>query len=53
MITRLFTALKAGVRGFFSSFWRTAKELFHEIMGFFFYAIALWFLLGNSGVIEG
>lgn len=51
-ISRLFGAVAAGARGFFSNIWRTAKELFHEITGFFFYAVAVWFLLGNSGVVS-
>jgi hypothetical protein len=32
--------------------WRLARELFHEVMGFVFLALALWFTLGNQGLIR-
>jgi hypothetical protein len=32
--------------------WRLARELFHEVMGFVFLALALWFILGNQGLIR-
>jgi hypothetical protein len=32
--------------------WRLAMELFHEVMGFIFLALALWFTLGNQGLIR-
>ena len=33
-------------------FWRLARELFHEVTGFLFLALALWFVLGNQGLIH-
>jgi hypothetical protein len=32
--------------------WRLARELFHEVTGFVFLALALWFILGNQGLIR-
>jgi hypothetical protein len=32
--------------------WRMARELFHEVTGFVFLALALWFMLGNQGLIR-
>lgn len=32
-------------------FWRLAKELFHEVTGFLFLALALWFIVGNQGLV--
>jgi hypothetical protein len=33
-------------------FWRLARELFHEVTGFLFLALALWFVLGNQGLLH-
>jgi len=33
-------------------FWRLARELFHEVTGFIFLALALWFILGNQGLVR-
>ena len=32
--------------------WRMARELFHEVIGFIFLALALWFILGNQGLVR-
>jgi hypothetical protein len=32
-------------------FWRIARELFHEVTGFVFLALALWFVVGNQGLV--
>jgi hypothetical protein len=32
--------------------WRLARELFHEVMGFIFLALALWFTLGSQGLVR-
>ena len=32
--------------------WRLARELFHEVMGFIFLALALWFMLGSQGLVR-
>jgi len=32
-------------------FWRLARELFHEVTGFVFIALALWFVVGNQGLV--
>jgi hypothetical protein len=32
--------------------WRLARELFHEVTGFVFLALALWFILGNQGLLR-
>lgn len=32
--------------------WRLARELFHEVTGFVFLALALWFTLGSQGLIR-
>jgi hypothetical protein len=32
-------------------FWRIARELFHEVTGFVFLALALWFIVGNQGLV--
>jgi hypothetical protein len=32
--------------------WRIARELFHEVTGFVFLALAVWFILGNQGLIR-
>jgi hypothetical protein len=32
--------------------WRLARELFHEVTGFVFLALALWFTVGSQGLIH-
>lgn len=32
--------------------WQLVRELFHEVTGFVFLALALWFTLGNQGLIH-
>jgi hypothetical protein len=32
--------------------WRLARELFHEVMGFVFLALALFFIVGKEGLIR-
>jgi hypothetical protein len=33
------------------NFLRLARELFHEVTGFVFLALALWFVVGNQGLV--
>jgi hypothetical protein len=32
--------------------WQLALELFHEVTGFVFLALALWFIMGNQGLVR-
>ncbi len=32
--------------------WRLARELFHEVMGFIFLAISVFFIVGRQGLIR-
>ncbi len=40
------------VRKFVPKLWRMARELFHEVMGFVFLALALFFVVGRQGLIR-
>jgi len=39
-------------RKFVPRIWGLARELFHEVTGFVFLALALWFMLGNQGLVR-
>ncbi len=48
-------AVAAGVyevRKFLPKLWRMAQELFHEVMGFVFFALTLFFIFGRQGLIR-
>jgi hypothetical protein len=52
---RIMKATAAGVhelKKFVPRLWAIARELFHEITGFFFIAIALYFTFGRMGLIQ-
>ena len=52
---RLMHAVAAGVheiRKFLPQLLGMAKELFHEVMGFVFFALALFFVFGGQGLIR-
>lgn len=40
------------VKKFIPKLWRIARELFHEVMGFIFIALALFFTFGRQGLIK-
>ena len=40
------------VRKFLPKLWRMAQELFHEVMGFVFFALTLFFIFGRQGLIR-
>ena len=39
-------------RKFVPKLWRMARELFHEVMGFVFLALALFFTVGRQGLVR-
>ena len=52
---RIMKATAAGVheiKKFLPRLWAIARELFHEVTGFFFIAIALYFTFGRMGLIH-
>jgi branched-subunit amino acid ABC-type transport system permease component len=52
---RLWKAIKAAVSEagrFLPRLWGLATELFHEVMGFVFFAFALFFLFGAHGAVQ-
>jgi hypothetical protein len=52
---RIMKAAAAGVtelKKFGPRLWAITRELFHEVTGFFFIAIALYFTFGRSGLIQ-
>ena len=51
-VMRAFDTAAAEFRKLIPRFWGIARELFHEIVGFLFLAIALYFVLGREGLIR-
>ncbi len=52
---RIIRATAAGfseVKKFIPRLWGIARELFHEVMGFIFLALALFFTVGRAGLIN-
>lgn len=52
---RLWNAITAAgteARRFLPRLWSLATELFHEVIGFVFFAVALFFLLGAHGALQ-
>ena len=52
---QLMRAVAAGVheiQKFLPQLWGMARELFHEIMGFVFFALTLFFVFGGQGLIR-
>jgi formate hydrogenlyase subunit 3/multisubunit Na+/H+ antiporter MnhD subunit len=40
------------IKKFVPRLWAITRELFHEVTGFFFIAIAIYFTFGRSGLIQ-
>ena len=52
---KIFQAISAGwaeIQNFVPKLWALARQLFNEIMGIVFVALALFFAFGAQGVIE-
>ena len=52
---KLMRAFAAGVheiQKFLPQLWGMARELYHEIMGFIFFALTLFFVFGGQGLIR-
>ena len=52
MVMKLLTVGLDEVRKFVPKLWGIAKELFHEVTGFIFFAFALFFTFGSEGLIN-
>ena len=54
-VMQLMRALAAGwyeIHKFGPRLWRLGRELFHEIMGFVFLSLTLFFIIGRQGLIR-
>jgi hypothetical protein len=51
-LMRAFAAGASEVMKFVPRLWAIARELFHEVMGVFFIAFALFFTVGRAGLIH-
>ncbi len=52
-VMQLIRALSAGwfeIHKFGPKLWRLARELFHEVMGFIFLSLTLFFIIGRQGL---
>ena len=52
-VMQLMRALAAGwfeIHKFGPKLWRLARELFHEVMGFIFLSLTLFFIIGRQGL---
>ena len=52
-VMRLMRAFAAGwseIHKFGPKLWRLARELFHEVMGFVFLSLTLFFIIGRQGL---
>lgn len=52
-VMQLMRALAAGwseMHKFGPKLWRMARELFHEVMGFIFLSLTLFFIIGRQGL---
>ncbi len=52
MVMKLFTIGMNEVKKFVPKLWGMARELFHEVTGFIFFAFALFFTFGSEGLIS-
>jgi len=54
-VMQLMRALAAGwfeIHKFVPKLWRLARELFHEVMGFIFLSLAVYFIIGRQGLYQ-
>lgn len=52
MVTKLLSIGLNEVRKFVPKLWGMARELFHEVTGFIFFAFAAFFTFGSEGLIS-
>ena len=54
-VMQLMRAFAAGwfeIEKFIPKLWRLARELFHEVMGFIFLSLAVYFIIGRQGLYQ-